>query len=257
MFRLAGDILNDQIDSQNEITIGMGLKVMEEEGDQASEMEQESVQFTQSGLLIHANDKFWVETDQKFYSPAVGDSILGVVCGKIGELELYRIDYGGAVCGLLPFLAFENATRRNRPNLKNGDLVYARVTAVVRADIECELSCVNEDGKSSGYGALQDGLTIQISCNYARRLFNSTMLKSKNLPAVYQQQQCLISTVLFELGKRVAFECAVGMNGLLWIKCGSVKQMILIKRVVLDCEFMNKSLTLQRVKKALNEMEID
>lgn len=38
--------------------------------------------------------------------------------GKYGEY--YRVDIGSAHPAILPYLAFEGATRRNRPNLEVG-----------------------------------------------------------------------------------------------------------------------------------------
>ncbi len=43
--------------------------------------------------------------------------------------------------GLLPHLAFDGATKRNKPNLSVGALVYCRV-AVANKDMDSELSCM-------------------------------------------------------------------------------------------------------------------
>lgn len=48
--------------------------------------------------------------------PALNDSVIGVITGKGNEQ--YRVDIGAAHPAILPMLAFENATKRNRPNLK-------------------------------------------------------------------------------------------------------------------------------------------
>ncbi|KAL5491986.1 hypothetical protein EMCRGX_G017367 [Ephydatia muelleri] len=49
----------------------------------------------------------------------------------------------------LPELEFEGATKRNKPNLEIGDVVYARLTKAHR-HAEPELSCIAENGKSNG-----------------------------------------------------------------------------------------------------------
>lgn len=46
--------------------------------------------------------------------------MIGIVCGRMGDL--YKVDIGNDTKAMLPFLAFEGATRRNRPVLKvSGD----------------------------------------------------------------------------------------------------------------------------------------
>ena len=52
------------------------------------------------------------------YIPAVEESVIGVVTEKYGEN--FAVDIGGPFTASLPVLAFEGATRRNRPNLQVG-----------------------------------------------------------------------------------------------------------------------------------------
>lgn len=59
------------------------------------------------------------------YIPRAGDRVLGVVVAKIGDY--FRIDIGSADLALLNFVSFEGATKRNRPMVKVGDLVYGQV----------------------------------------------------------------------------------------------------------------------------------
>ena len=60
--------------------------------------------------------------------------------------ENFVVDIGGPFPAVLDVLAFEGATRRNRPKLAEGDLIYARVVLAHR-DIDTELSCVDISGK--------------------------------------------------------------------------------------------------------------
>ena len=53
------------------------------------------------------------------YVPAAQESVIGVVVGKSGA-EGFRVDIGGPHNANLDALAFEGATKRNRPNLKVG-----------------------------------------------------------------------------------------------------------------------------------------
>lgn len=60
--------------------------------------------------------------------------------------DAYNVDLGGPFTAVLPALAFEGVTRRNRPNLAPGDLVYARVTGASR-DADPEIACTDAAGK--------------------------------------------------------------------------------------------------------------
>ena len=55
--------------------------------------------------------------------------------------------------------AASGATRRNRPNLQPGDLVYARVLTASR-DLEPTLSCVDASGKVCGFQACSASLRL-------------------------------------------------------------------------------------------------
>jgi exosome complex component RRP40 len=48
--------------------------------------------------------------------PAPQESVVGIVVGRSGEG--WRVDIGAAHFALLDGLAFEGATKRNKPNLK-------------------------------------------------------------------------------------------------------------------------------------------
>ena len=56
------------------------------------------------------------------------------------------VDIGGPSAAVLNTLAFEGATRRNRPKLVEGDLVYARVV-FAHKDTDTELTCLEVSGK--------------------------------------------------------------------------------------------------------------
>jgi exosome complex RNA-binding protein Rrp4 len=52
------------------------------------------------------------------YVPAAQESVIGVITQKLGEG--FRVDIGSAYYALLDGLAFEGASKRNKPNLKVG-----------------------------------------------------------------------------------------------------------------------------------------
>jgi exosome complex component RRP40 len=70
--------------------------------------------------------------------------VVGVVVER--HAENFVVDIGAPFPAVLNVLAFEGATRRNRPKLAEGDLVYARVVLAHR-DIDTELACVDAGGK--------------------------------------------------------------------------------------------------------------
>ncbi|KAK2793969.1 exosome non-catalytic core subunit rrp40 [Onygenales sp. PD_12] len=113
-------------------------------------------------------------------------------------------------------LAFEGATRKTRPQLKAGEIVYARVLSTgVGAGGEVELTCVNPaTGKAEpgGLGPLVGGMVFEVSTGLAERL----MMKAGEGGVV----------VLEELGRRLegmgGFEVAVGKNGRVWVDCSPV-----------------------------------
>ena len=56
------------------------------------------------------------------YVPAPQESVVGIIAGRSGEG--WRVDIGAAHFALLDGLAFEGATKRNKPNLKVKVLFY-------------------------------------------------------------------------------------------------------------------------------------
>jgi exosome complex component RRP40 len=150
--------------------------------------------------------KLWIEGRQKRYIPAAGDTVVGVVTDRGGES--YEVDVGGPLPASLPALAFENATRRNRPMLKEGDLVYCRVESADR-DLQPLLSCVNAAGKAAGFGPLKGGMSLKCSTALARSL-----LATPPHPA------------LTTLGAQMKFELAVGANGRVWVSAATAAETV-------------------------------
>eukprot|EP00197_Chlamydomonas_leiostraca_P010399 CAMPEP_0202861146 /NCGR_PEP_ID=MMETSP1391-20130828/2643_1 /ASSEMBLY_ACC=CAM_ASM_000867 /TAXON_ID=1034604 /ORGANISM="Chlamydomonas leiostraca, Strain SAG 11-49" /LENGTH=153 /DNA_ID=CAMNT_0049540479 /DNA_START=229 /DNA_END=690 /DNA_ORIENTATION=+ len=134
--------------------------------------------------------------------------------------ENFMVDIGGPFTALLPMLSFEGATRRNRPNLKAGDVVCARVVGAPR-DMEPQLSCVDALGRGAGYGHLKEGVVVTVSTAMARAMLGSPP------PAV-----------LTALGASLQFEVAVGMNGRVWVCGASTNATILVANAITSSEFL-------------------
>ncbi|GAB4813358.1 hypothetical protein N2152v2_000404 [Parachlorella kessleri] len=167
-----------------------------------------------AGVLQQAKNGqvLWVQSRQRRYIPSVDDSVIGVVTDK--HSENFDVDIGGPFKALLPVLAFEGATRRNRPNLQVGDLVYARVESADR-DLEPTLTCMGAAGKASGYGPLKGGYLVAVGTALARDLL------ARPPPAVLQA-----------LGQSLQFELAIGLNGRVWVSAASALTTIVVASAI-------------------------
>jgi len=68
-----------------------------------------------------------------------GDNVVGIIEDKGGDYYVVNI-FSGTHC-ILSRLAFEGATKRNKPELKRGDVVYARIISTSTESGEIEISC--------------------------------------------------------------------------------------------------------------------
>ena len=145
----------------------------------------------------------FIESNSKRYIPQVNDFVIGVVTGVIGEAyKVQLLEFSSPT--ILSMMAFPNATKKNRPNLKIGQAVYARVSQAI-PEIDTEIECIDPvSGKEGGFGLLDEsGYIFNINLNFARELlFNPN------------------SIVLQKLASKVKFEIAIGINGKIWLKCG-------------------------------------
>ena len=76
-------------------------------------------------LLLGVTSVFWVNSHSKRYVASRNENVLGVVVAKAGDL--FRVDIGTSQPASLSYMAFEGATKRNRPNVNIGDVIYAKV----------------------------------------------------------------------------------------------------------------------------------
>lgn len=114
-------------------------------------------------------------------------------------------------------MAFEGATKKNRPEINVGDLVYAKVV-LANPDLEAELVCVDSSGKKGKLGELKDGLMFTCSINLVRKILND---------------KC---TLLHLLSKECPYEIAAGINGRIWIHTKSLRTTILLRDTILEAE---------------------
>lgn len=143
--------------------------------------------------------------------------------------ESYTLALFSSHSATLPALSFEGATKRHKPNLRIGSLVYARIVSADRFT-EPELTCVNPiTGKGDGFGELKTtnergekeghAMLFKVSIGLAR-----TLLRGGNglLKKVAEQG--------------VAFEAAVGANGCVWVRGEEVRHVVGVGRVLEEAD---------------------
>jgi exosome complex component RRP40 len=188
-------------------------------------------------LVQRSNNTYFVQQNIQRYRPQVEDRVLGIVEDRVasddGGGDVYRINIGGSHPALLSNLSFEGATKRNKPNLQTGMLVYARIHSVPDAmdpSLSCQLG--PHDGgiprkdwmtNEGAYGELKGGTATKISLGLAREL-----LDPKNV-------------VLCELGKSLVFEVCIGVNGWIWIHSTRPEHTILIQNAIKNSQIMTEA----------------
>jgi exosome complex component RRP40 len=181
----------------------------------------------------------WILLRYIQYIPSVGDLVIATIHHSAVDVYYASItDYTSYAS--LPQLSFEGATKKTRPNLVQGSLVYARVT-LANKHMDPELECVSSStGKSEGLGPLIGGMMFDISVGMARRLLMTKQVEQGKL------------LVLEEFGSQgVSFEIAVGRNGKFWVDSKSVKSTLAIGRAIQETD--EKSLGLEEQKKLVRK----
>ncbi|KAG7291761.1 hypothetical protein NEMBOFW57_001781 [Staphylotrichum longicolle] len=127
---------------------------------------------TVAGQLITnpVKNSMWVEYNSQRYIPSVGDIVLAQILRSTTDFYLCTLSQHTAPA-TLPHLAFESATKKTRPNLAPGQLVYARVT-LANKHMDPEVECVSAaTGKAEGLGPITGpGCAFDVSLGFARRL---------------------------------------------------------------------------------------
>jgi exosome complex component RRP40 len=175
---------------------------------------------TRPGLLRRRlpGPVYWVDCHAKRYVAARGENVIGVVMAKAGDT--FRVDIGTSEPASLSYLAFEGATKKNRPAVAVGDLVYAKLLVASR-DMEPELVCVDSYGKKAGLGVLTGGgFVFSVPLHLVRKLLAPE------------------SGLLAALGAATPFEVAVGMNGRVWVRARSVRETVCLAQAVESSEHM-------------------
>lgn len=170
-----------------------------------------------AGILKQKSASIYVDTFQKRYIPSKGETVIGLVIQKAGDI--FRVDIGAGEPAALSYLAFEGATKKNRPDVNVGDLVFAKLLVAYK-DFESELICVDSLGKKMKLGVLSGGFVFSCSISLARRL------RSPDCP--------LLDSVKKHI--QIPLEIVVGMNGKVWINGLNEKDVIAAGNAILAAE---------------------
>jgi len=196
-----------------QLRVRLGLGLLEDK---------DAVIASKAGFLRQSgSNRIWVDNSQKRYIPLAEDMVVGIVIEK--HVDNYRVDIGAQQPARLPSLAFEGASKRNRPNIQVGGLVYCRVV-ISNKDMETELSCTSPHFKKdwvtgeSLFGELKGGFAFKSSLRLARSLLD---------------EDCF---VLKCLAKHVPFELAIGANGYIWLNSAEPSHTIAIYNAILNSE---------------------
>uniref|UniRef100_A0A0N5A8N1 Ribosomal RNA-processing protein 40 n=1 Tax=Syphacia muris TaxID=451379 RepID=A0A0N5A8N1_9BILA len=185
----------------------------------------------QPGIRKIAEGKQWLNIHSRRYVPQNGDTVIGIIAPNSGS-EMFKVDIGAVDYGYVNFLSFEGkllffnlicATKRNRPTLKTGDLIYARVISASKHS-ETELTCIDAEGRARGMGLLPShGFVFRCSINLVNRILSPS------------------SSLLSLIGYHLKFEIACGANGRIWIAGKNSNEISAICRIIRDSEFIKDS----------------
>jgi len=226
---LPGDLVS--LPAHAKIRLGAGLQ-----------QERNDLLATKCGVFRQtagAHPKMTIENLQKRYIPAMEDLVIGTVIEK--HPENYRIDIGTTHPARLNALAFEGATKRNRPNIQVGSLVYARV-ALCNKHMETELVCTSPHFKKDWVAG--QSLFGELSGGYAFKC-------SLRLAAMLLDEDCHVLRVL---GKFLPFELAIGANGMVWVNSTSAKNTVVISNMILASEFASNAAVEKLISQVMANM---
>ncbi|EAU32335.1 conserved hypothetical protein [Aspergillus terreus NIH2624] len=250
------------------LRLGPGLRLLSQPPSSTSKSSDHVLAATQPGILTtdpKRNAVSLLPTPNRRYVPIANDLV-------IAQIHHSSPDYFHCMITpqapqvLLGQLAFEGATKKTRPMLRQGDLVYARVLSTgLGAGAEVELTCVNPAtgrAEPGGLGPLTGGMVFDISTGMAARLMRASSSSAENQEGV----DGLV--VLDELGKKLekvgGFEIAVGRNGKVWVDCANggdsaIKATVAIGRCLstIDEHNLNPADQKKLVTRILREMKVD
>jgi exosome complex component RRP40 len=173
------------------------------------------------------------------YLPSQEDKVIGIVSRR--TVDGFELDIRAEKKALLNSLAFEGATKKSKPNLNSGDLVFCRV-AQVPSHLNIKVTCTSQTNKkewSSGealFGELKGGVEVVVPQFFSRFL-------AKN-------------EIFFDqIRKRIGFEIVVGVNGVIWVKTKSLKNMLIIQDFLKAAPYLSMNRALELLSERASQFE--
>ena len=138
----------------------------------------------------------------KIYTPSIDDVVIGTITLK--QYDQYKVDINTSRDASLGLIEFEGATKKTKPNLIVGDVLFCRVVRDNKFDSTI-LSCKSFDNVknwSSGestFGQLTGGNVYELNRLHCWWLINDNAITER-------------------IRDYVEYEMCIGMNGRIWIK---------------------------------------
>lgn len=170
----------------------------------------------------------------KYYSPKVDDPVIGIIVQK--SSEFYKVDIGTYTYAILNANEFEGATKKQKPNLNMGDLIFSRVLKVNKFDAPL-LSCIsphehkNWASGESFFGNLKGG-----------NLFDFPKINTWDF---YRE-----NFALNRLNDVVNYEIIIGFNGKMWINSDSAENIFNVYEILMNS--LNQ--TKEQIEKTIHEV---
>lgn len=193
------------------------------------------IKATRAGVLKKdGRNLYFVDSHQKRYVPQKREFVIGTVIKCKGSN--YLVDIGGHEPASISFLAFENASKKTKQELKLGDLIYGQLL-VANKDMEPELVCIDFYNRAVGMGTLPEGgLLFTVPLHVARSIIQPN------------------NPFLLELGTRFSFCIVVGFNGRVWVKAAEQLDMIAVMHAIAMLECMQLEEALYKVQDVIDSI---
>ena len=142
-----------------------------------------------------------------YYYPKIGDIVIGIITQK--TFEYFRVNISTSKEATLNSIDFEGATRKTRPNLNVGDVVFAKVEKENKYSnviLTCKSSS-NKKGWMTGeskFGELKEGKVFELGRYLCLKLLDDKELRQR-------LKECVNNLKL-----------KIGLNGRIWIKTDEI-----------------------------------
>eukprot|EP00978_Attheya_sp_CCMP212_P015214 scaffold39179_cov50-Attheya_sp.AAC.4 len=257
--------------------LGFGLHLVEHKQSADTNSEEKKsrmeIRVTHAGQLVNPltknnsknNTWFVRHSTQRYSHPMVGDLVVGVVEEKVSA-DYYRVNIGAPHGALLHHLEFDGATKRNKPQLSTGDLLYARVLQVspfMDPLLTCKANnmAANNGDSATSVMVAKDWMTQECLFGELKTKQKCVSTQIKVSLGLARELMRPDNAVLMELGKSssaydlIAFEVCIGVNGWIWVHSTSTTNLILITNAIRNSQVMNDAQVRGMVRDLLSSVQ--